>query len=249
MIPVQIIHDSEKFKERVRDLPSNPARALDFVNTLERKRWIPRSVVRFFMKRYVSKYTLPSHRMVLDTITEGDVVVDLGANVGLFSVYFAEKGATVYAYEPDPYAFEILQAYARPFSRVNLRQEAVCDLSGQLKLYRHHNFENDHNYAQSSTLVAEKANVNQDNAVNVTVVDVFDVVSAISGRIKLVKIDIEGAEAKVVKRLLDTGMLEKIDHVFVETHEDIVPGLGEQLKVLQLELEKKYPGRVDFSWY
>jgi len=41
-------------------------------------------------------------------IEAGDIVIDAGANVGMFSVYAAAKGAHVYAFEPMPEALKYL---------------------------------------------------------------------------------------------------------------------------------------------
>lgn len=42
------------------------------------------------------------------TIRPGDLVLDIGANVGVASVFFAQHGATVHSFEPVPQTFEIL---------------------------------------------------------------------------------------------------------------------------------------------
>lgn len=234
---------------RTRNVPTQPGRALDFVNRIERIRWIPRFVVRVLMARYVDRHCLPNHKSVLQRIGPGDTVLDLGANVGLFSTYFASRGATVHAFEPDPTACAILLAHAKHFPQVQVHQAAVFDAEGEMTLYRHSNFKNDQNYAQSSTLIQEKQNVDAELAVTVPVRDIAEVIASIPGRIALIKMDIEGAEGVVLRQLLDTGLMDKIDHIFVETHEDIVPGLGKQLDDIKLRMETAGYKQVDYSWY
>jgi len=39
----------------------------------------------------------------------GDIVLDVGANIGLFTLFAAKQGAQVYAYEPVPPTFKVLQ--------------------------------------------------------------------------------------------------------------------------------------------
>lgn len=53
------------------------------------------------------------------TLEDGDCVFDVGANIGLFSVFVNQvcPGARIYACEPNPTAFEILQANARVHCR------------------------------------------------------------------------------------------------------------------------------------
>ncbi|MBV8276639.1 MAG: FkbM family methyltransferase [Verrucomicrobia bacterium] len=42
-------------------------------------------------------------------ISSGDIVLDVGANIGIFTLFAAKHGAQVYAYEPIPPTFEVLQ--------------------------------------------------------------------------------------------------------------------------------------------
>lgn len=43
------------------------------------------------------------------SILPGDIVLDVGANIGVFTLFAAQQGAQVYAYEPVPPTFEVLQ--------------------------------------------------------------------------------------------------------------------------------------------
>ena len=43
------------------------------------------------------------------SISAGDVVVDIGANIGVFTLYAAKQGAQVYAYEPMPPTYAVLR--------------------------------------------------------------------------------------------------------------------------------------------
>ena len=43
------------------------------------------------------------------SISFGDIVLDVGANIGVFALCAAKQGAQVYAYEPIPGTFELLQ--------------------------------------------------------------------------------------------------------------------------------------------
>jgi FkbM family methyltransferase len=43
------------------------------------------------------------------SILPGDIVFDVGANIGVFTLYAAKQGAHVYAYEPIPPTFGLLQ--------------------------------------------------------------------------------------------------------------------------------------------
>ena len=42
------------------------------------------------------------------SISAGDVVLDIGANIGVFTLFAAKQGAQVYAYEPMPPTYAVL---------------------------------------------------------------------------------------------------------------------------------------------
>ena len=55
------------------------------------------------------------------SIEAGDCVVDVGANIGLFSLEAARRGADVHAFEPMPATFAALDANAREFGDARIR--------------------------------------------------------------------------------------------------------------------------------
>ena len=60
------------------------------------------------LDEYIFKEIRPSYNML--DIQEGDVVLDIGANIGAFSLYAEQQGATkIYSYEPDSDNFFILE--------------------------------------------------------------------------------------------------------------------------------------------
>lgn len=49
------------------------------------------------------------YRLEDDHLNRGGIVLDIGANIGSFSIYCGLKGATVYAVEPEPNNLEVLK--------------------------------------------------------------------------------------------------------------------------------------------
>ena len=74
-------------------------------------------------------------------VNEGDVVVDIGANIGYFTVLLANlvgaKGK-VYAIEPDPRNFALLQRTIERnnYSQVIAEQKAVSNKAGECSFYQ-----------------------------------------------------------------------------------------------------------------
>lgn len=51
----------------------------------------------------------PFLQPTFDGLKPGDVVVDIGANLGWYTIYAAKRGAYVYAFEPCPEVFSLLK--------------------------------------------------------------------------------------------------------------------------------------------
>lgn len=129
----------------------------------------------------------------------GDVFLDAGANIGYFSVLAAAcvgEGGHVYAFEPEPRNFRLLQANVELNGfgdRVTSMQVALTDQSGQAPLYLHPENLGDHQlYAGDSGR----------EAVMVEMLTGAQVFSDLDVRLGLVKIDTQGAEQAVVEGLL-----------------------------------------------
>jgi len=65
----------------------------------------------------------------------GDVVWDVGANVGLFTFAAAHRAARVLAFEPDPWLADLLEKSAAGFPNVSVIRAAVADYCGDGELH------------------------------------------------------------------------------------------------------------------
>lgn len=91
--------------------PTRPARELPRRFTLPNGMEIAyqsRAEVEFFYKDIFEKQIYLKHQV---TLSDGDCVFDVGANIGLFTLFAHQKcrGVKVYAFEPAPPLFEILR--------------------------------------------------------------------------------------------------------------------------------------------
>lgn len=129
-------------------------------------------------------------------IKEGDNVVDIGANIGYYTLIFAKlvgKNGMVFAFEPDPLNFAILKKNIEinGYKNVILIQKAISNKNGKLNLYLNENNGGDHRlYAPKN----EKR-----KAIIVESVRIDDYFKDFKKDINLIKIDIQGAEWEAIQ--------------------------------------------------
>lgn len=68
-------------------------------------------------------------------VRPGDVVWDVGANVGLFAFAAAHRASQVLAFEPDPWVADLLEKTAASFANVSVIRAAVADYCGRGELH------------------------------------------------------------------------------------------------------------------
>ena len=182
--------------------------------------------------------------------SKGKVCVDLGAHFGKYTRQMARKAEEVIAFEPDPWNFEKLQANVGSLDNVRLENAAVGVGDGLVPLYRDREYHLDpvtHSYATST--VATKMNLIEETAIEVRQVDFVRYLEELDEDIGVLKIDIEGAEVELLEALFDRpGLLERVDYIFVETHEAYIPGQEPRVKSLRDRARQLRHSRVDFDW-
>jgi len=148
------------------------------------------------------KYSIPSSMEVeiyRDRIKPGMTVLEIGANVGVFTLLFSglagEKGR-VLAFEPDPSNFRLLEKSVAENERGNIvcRQAAVSDKSGALKLYISEENRGDHRVYDSG---------DGRGCIDVEAVSVDEALGP-GARVDFIKMDIQGAEYPALLGMADT---------------------------------------------
>lgn len=180
----------------------------------------------------------------------GDIAIDCGANVGVYTLPMARSGATVHAFEPNPHAFDKLSQAMAGFPDVHLYQKAVAGEAGTVKLYLHE-FANDDpvKWSTGSSLLSFKGNVREDTFVDVEAVDFVSFLQRIDGPVALVKMDVEGAEVAILERLLESDVVDRIGRAFVEVHDRKVPELAERTDRLRAMLRERGLTNIDLNWH
>jgi len=126
-------------------------------------------------------------------LSAGDVVVDAGANIGIYSEFLARRvGPTglVNSFEPSPENFERLQCATRKLSNVRVCHAAVGERSGRSTLYLSDKLNVDHR-----TYMTEG---DSRSGVPIDIVALDDYFKP-GQRVDLIKMDIQGYELHALR--------------------------------------------------
>lgn len=190
---------------------------------------------------------------ILSMLEPGDVVIDCGANLGAISGPLAETGATVHAFEPDPYTFDRLSETLAGRPNVVLHNAAVGAAAGTLHLMRDADWEKDPDGASvRSTLIAGGRNIDAGSGIAVEVIDfpafLKDLIAR-HGNIAFLKMDIEGAELDLLEAMDGQGLFDPITLTVAETHEKKFKHLRPRFAALRASVGAKYPiTKVNLDW-
>lgn len=127
-------------------------------------------------------------------ISEGDLVFDVGANVGDFTLMFRKMKTKVIAIDPNPNCIEILKKRYSTDNNVIIKQYGLGNIEEDKSFY----FSLDTD-AEGSLLSDWK---NKKDAKTITVnITTLDKLIELYGQPKFIKIDVEGFEDKVLEGL------------------------------------------------
>ena len=141
------------------------------------------------------------------TLSESPVIIDCGANIGLSIVYFKRNfpSAKILAFEADPTVYEVLVENISKFDYkdVTLLNYALWDDECEISF----NSEGSDGGRIDTTLITGQ---------NLVSCKTARLSSYLNQKIDMLKIDIEGAEVKVLNECKD--LLVNVDNLFVEFH-------------------------------
>lgn len=181
----------------------------------------------------------------LRTVKPGDTIVDAGANAGYYTLIgsrlVGDKGK-VYAFEPEPAMFELLQKNVRlnGLTNVVLERKALSNRTGPLKLFLAPDNKGDHRIYQP-----------QDESrpsVDVEAVRLDEYFRDHKGRIDFIKSDTQGAEGAILEGM--KGILDRqADRptIFMEFWPYGLKGLGTDAGDLLKELQSYHYKMFDMT--
>jgi FkbM family methyltransferase len=139
---------------------------------------------------------------LFDLIQPDFNIIDVGANIGFYTLNFAKKASkgNVFSFEPFPYNYQLLKKNISLNSFQNIQTFPIA-LGEKTQKISMNNF-TDRNLG----MVHISTSKNDSDGIEATTLDTFikDDISKISSKIDLIKIDIEGYETRFINGAIDT---------------------------------------------
>ncbi len=156
-------------------------------------------------------YEEESTNFVKKIIKKGDVVVDVGANIGYYTLLFAKlvgQNGKVYAFEPESANFSLLRKniVVNSYQNVKLVNKAVSSITGRTKLFISNDNKGSHSIVDKN---------NKKDVIEIDSVRLDDFFHETKEEVDFIKLDIEGAEIEAINGMI--SLLKKNSNVIIMT--------------------------------
>jgi FkbM family methyltransferase len=174
---------------------------------------------------YTGLFEFEDMMFSLHLLEKGDLFIDIGANVGVYSVLLSgEKNVNSIAFEPIPDTFKILESNVKLNNLENLVSLYNCGLGNEKKVVK---FVSD---LDVSNHVSPDQNIIGENIITIDILTLDDL--SISDP-TLIKIDVEGFELEVLKGASKILAAKTLIAIIIELN-----GSGEKYGVNDTEVHK-----------
>lgn len=181
-------------------------------------------------------------RFLVHQLNPGDVFMDIGAHYGYFSLLGAAivgSEGSVWSFEASPTTYSILHQNTSPKSNIHAFHHAIADTHENLTFFEFPNLYSEYNTLDISQFEGESWFSKfqpKEVIVEAIVMDEFAEMNDITP--KIIKIDVEGAEFKVISGM--QRMLREQSPILVMEFLSEIRGNEEHLKARQLLLDNRY---------
>jgi len=210
---------------------------------------------KMFVNREMDDYQLYGVFGELDTetvkheIKKGDIVVDIGASIGYFTLIFAravgDKGK-VFAFEPSPKRFELLKKNIEinGYHNVTLENMAVMEHTGEEGF---HYAKNDKVAFKFKVSKEQSKNIAEKATAKTTRLDEYFDKKNLSNKINFIKSDVDGPELLVLKSA-GSILKNKSIKIFFEWDTEYIKVAGDEPEEI-LEVLYKNDFKIYFPDY
>jgi len=167
-------------------------------------------------------------KALFDQLNPDSVFIDVGANVGFYSVLAAQIASEVHSFEMDPRLAGIVRSHFEKDpsigSSVKVVPAAVNNTSGDFVSFTPHIIKN----LSTNTIVSEEENRSL-SSYRVPTVALDDYVNKHDFTPDVLKIDVEGAETAALEGLKNT-LKTDVQTVFLEVHPNLLKRQGSSIE-------------------
>jgi FkbM family methyltransferase len=154
-----------------------------------------------------------------ESTTDTPVIFDCGANIGFATIFFKWlfPKARIYAFEPDPTTYALLEKNVKnnKLQDVYTYNVALSGTEGPIDFFVNHT-------NPGSLVMSTRSTRMSKNTITIPAITLSSFIADLQlPKINFVKMDVEGAEEDIVKELLETQTLQKIEMMAIEYHHNI----------------------------
>lgn len=162
------------------------------------------------VQAFTNVWILEEYRRQLSLVNESDVVIDIGAHIGLFSLYVSQfyKNGSIFCFEPIKENYDLLSYNISLNKRKNVKafQKAVADKSGVVKVFLSPD-------AAAHSLFLKGSSYQEVESISLKeILDSHEIESC-----DLLKMDCEGSEYMILNSLPEK-YFDRIHKVVMEYH-------------------------------
>lgn len=191
------------------------------------------------------------YEYLLFSIRPSDVVIDGGANLGLFSDLMLNLGAKVYTFEPNPALTYHLKKKYEGNINIKLIEAAISTKEDNLVF----TMPCSGSFIEQSQGGTLDCDLEMTSSISYPVKSInfckfIDSVLEENKieKIKFIKMDIEGAEFDVLNQILDNDYFDKFEHLVCETHERFFKDGTEKLASIKAKMALKNVTNIYLDW-
>ncbi len=202
-----------------------------YINPAEKSVNMKRTLEEYAKNKIHEKATTSLFKKI---VKEGDMVVDLGANIGYFTLlasFLVGSKGKVFAFEPEPknYSYLIKNIKLNNYKQTTAFQKAVSDKNGITKLFICSYDTGHHTINQSNGIEAYKHGriLEREEFIDIETITLDEFFKNNEKSIDVIKMDVEGAEFLALKgmdRILRTNYKIKM---FIEFFPLLIKKMGD----------------------
>lgn len=184
--------------------------------------------------------------MVRNNIKKDEIVVDLGAHIGYYTLMMAKlvgQNGKVFAFEPEPRNLELLHKNieVNSYKNIEVIPKAVSDIDGVCTL-----FVGQESFGANKIFKPKKTDTQKFDEIKTKTIRLDDYFKEIGflKKISFIKMDIEGSEVRALQGMKNILELNENLKIFTEINRDALEDNNSNFKNM-LELLNEY----DFKFY